>query len=55
MISKILFSVALVQLILVVMNFFNVPKTFKGFFFQYANFCTMFLTFICAAMSLGGN
>lgn len=55
MISKILFSVALVQLILVVMNFFNVPKTFKGFFFQYANFCSMFFTFIFAAMSLGVN
>ena len=45
-------ALAIAQLILASYNFCKVPKTLPGFFITYANFCTMFFTFITAFIML---
>lgn len=45
-------ALAVAQLILASYNFCKVPKSLTGFFIMYANFCTMFFTFITAFIML---
>jgi hypothetical protein len=50
--AYVILALAIVQLIIATYNFCNVPKTLPQFFITYANFCTMFFTFITAFIML---
>jgi hypothetical protein len=50
--AYVILALAIVQLILASYNFCKVPKTLTGFFITYANFCTMFFTFLTAFIML---